>query len=216
MGTKMGPSIASMFVGYLEELMFAQYNLTIPLLYKRYINDIVGAATCTRQELQTFIDFVANFHPSLKFTHVIYDTAVTFLDLQLSGREKSIKSDIHFKDTDSHSYLLYHSSHPPSCKNTIPYSQLLRARRICTDDEDFLEVSKEIKDFFMEQKYPSHVNEAANDRMENVDRPAALQPSQSRQSDRIPLIGFAVPSFNLPHSSYHLTKLQNSHDWPQH
>ena len=55
MGTKMGPSIACLFLGYLEELMFALFKRTTPILYKRYIDDIIGAASCTLQELKTFI-----------------------------------------------------------------------------------------------------------------------------------------------------------------
>ena len=46
-------------------------------------------------------------------------------------------TSVHFKPTDSHSYLLYSSSHPSHVKNTIPYSQFLRLRCLCSDDSDF-------------------------------------------------------------------------------
>ena len=45
MGTKMGPSVACIFMGYLEELFFADYEHSTPMLYRRYIDDIVGAAS---------------------------------------------------------------------------------------------------------------------------------------------------------------------------
>ena len=38
MGTKMGPNSKCLFVGYLEEKMFAEYNCPVPDLYKRYID----------------------------------------------------------------------------------------------------------------------------------------------------------------------------------
>ena len=44
---------------------------------------------------------------------------------------------MHYKPTDSHSYLLYSSSHPSHVKNSIPYSQFLGLRRLCSDDSDF-------------------------------------------------------------------------------
>ena len=44
---------------------------------------------------------------------------------------------MHYKPTDSHSYLLHSSSHPAHVKNYIPYSQFLRLRRLCSDDTDF-------------------------------------------------------------------------------
>ena len=39
--------------------------------------------------------------------------------------------------TNSHSYLLYSSSHPSHVKNSIPFSQFLRLRRLCSNDSDF-------------------------------------------------------------------------------
>ena len=40
-------------------------------------------------------------------------------------------TSVHYKPTDSHSYLLYSSSHPSHVKNYIPYSQFLWPRRLC-------------------------------------------------------------------------------------
>ena len=43
-----------------------------------------------------------------------------------------------------HSYLLYSSSH---VKNSIPYSQFLRLRRLCSEDSDFSLKSEEMCEF---------------------------------------------------------------------
>ena len=124
MGTKMGPSVACLTMGHFEEQLFSQYTGARPFLYKRYIDDIVGVATGTRQDLESFIQFVGSLCPFLKFTHCISDTSVVFLDLQLSISDRKIQSNLHFKPTDSHNYLLYPSNHPKSCTKSIPYSQL--------------------------------------------------------------------------------------------
>ena len=50
-------------------------------------------------------------------------------------------------DTDSHSYLLFSSSHPNLSKQSIPYFQFLRLRRLCSDDKDFEIKSLETKTF---------------------------------------------------------------------
>ena len=63
-GSRMGPNYACLFVGYVEQQIREQYTGFIPQLHKRYIDDIVGAASCRRDELNDFIDFVSNFHPS--------------------------------------------------------------------------------------------------------------------------------------------------------
>ena len=44
--------------------------------------------------------------------------------------------------TASHSHLLYSSLHPSHVKNSIPYSPLLRLRRLCCEDSDFLRSTK--------------------------------------------------------------------------
>ena len=131
MGTKMGHSVACIFMGYFEELFFTDYEHSTPMLYKRYIDDIVGAASCPEEELKCFIDHVTNINPSIKYTYTISNNTVTFLDLQLTIDNNHIKSCVHFKHTDSHNYLLFSSSHPPSCKQSIPFSQLLRIKRCC-------------------------------------------------------------------------------------
>ena len=131
----MGPSVACIFMGYLEELFFADYEHSTPMLYRRYIDDIVGAASCPEEELQCFIDHLTNFNSSIKYTYAISNNTVTFLDIQLTIDNNHIKSCAHFKPSDSHNYLLFSSRHPPSCKQSIPFSQFLRIKRCCSDNE---------------------------------------------------------------------------------
>ena len=110
------------------------------MLYRRCIDDIVGAASCPEKELQCFIDHATNFYPSIKYTYGISNNTVTFLDLQLTIDNNHIKSCVHFEPTDSHNYLLFSSSHPPSCKHSIPFSQMLQINR-CTDNYDVIMIS---------------------------------------------------------------------------
>ena len=75
MGTKMGPSCANLFVGYI------QYNDPKPELYRRYIDDCVGATFFPIEELNQFTTAVNSFHPALKFTWETSDTnSLAFLD----------------------------------------------------------------------------------------------------------------------------------------
>ena len=61
---------------------------------------------------------------------------------------------VYYKSTDSHSSLLYSSSHPSQVKNSIPFSQFLRLRRLCSDDSDFSNKSEVIYQFFNKRGYP--------------------------------------------------------------
>ena len=78
MGSKMGPNYACLFIGYLEQQIREQYTGFTPQLQNRYIDDIVGAASCRREEREVFIGFISNFHPTLKFTSTIIQTELPF------------------------------------------------------------------------------------------------------------------------------------------
>ena len=103
----------------------------------------MGAASGTTEY------FLNNFHTGLKFTWAISDDKLPFLDLYLTPSSNRLITTIHYKETDSHSYLNYSSSHPVRCKNSIPYSQFLRLRRICSEEEDFTTRSEEMTSFFI-------------------------------------------------------------------
>ena len=186
MGTRMGPSYANLFVGYVEHQFFNQYNGPKPELYGRYIDDCIGAISSSREELDQFITSVNSFHPALKYTWEISETSLAFLDIKVSIRGNVLCTSVHYKPTDSHSYLLYSSSHPSHVKNSIPYSQFLRLRRLCSDDSDFSSKSEEMCQFFEKRGYPVSVVKAGHHRAQQFDRQSSLQTSQKDKNDRIP------------------------------
>ena len=175
MGTKMEPSYANLFVGYIEPEFFNQYNGPKPELYRRYVDDCVGATSSTREELNQFITAVNSFHPALKYTWEISNTSLAFLDFKLFIEGNGSCTSVHYKPTDSHSYLLYSSSHPSHVKNSIPYSQLLRLCRLCSEDSDFSLKSEEMCHFFYKRGYPASVVQAGHHRAQQIDRQSALQ-----------------------------------------
>ena len=63
MGSKMGPNYACLFVGYIEERIRSAYTGFVPQLHKRYIDDVVGAAQCSRLDLDDFIYYVSSRAP---------------------------------------------------------------------------------------------------------------------------------------------------------
>ena len=84
--TKMGPSYANLFVGYVEHKFFNQYNGPKPELYRRYIDDCIGATSSSREDLNQFITAVNSFHPALKYTWEISDTSLAFLDIKFLSK----------------------------------------------------------------------------------------------------------------------------------
>ena len=78
MGTKMGPSYANLFVGFMENKFFSNYHGAKPDLYKRYIDDCVSATSSSREELNQFINSVNSFHTALKYTWEIFRKFISF------------------------------------------------------------------------------------------------------------------------------------------
>ena len=120
----------------LEERMLeaAPYK---PFSWLRFIDDIEMKWTDTSEHLDTFLEFINNFHPSIKFTANISETSNIFLDTTSTLANGQIHFDLHTKETDSHLYLLPSSCHPRHCFNAIPYGLSTGIRRICSDDKTF-------------------------------------------------------------------------------
>ena len=148
LGSKMDSNYACLLVGYVEGRIASQYHGFVPPLPKRYIDDVIGVACCSRVELENYIHFVSNFHPALQFRHTISDTELSFLDITLRITNDHISTTIYYKDTDTHTYLHHQSSHPSHWKKGLPPSEFLRLRRLCSEDLDFLEKGGEMLSFF--------------------------------------------------------------------
>ena len=187
MGSKMGPSYANFFVGFIEKQFFDKFDGTKPELYRRYIDDCFGATSRSRQELDYFITSVNSFHPALKYTCVVSECSIAFLDINVPISGNQLSTSIHYKPTDSHSYLLHSSSHPAHVKNFIPYSQFLRRRRLCSDNTDFSEKEEEMCQFFKTRGYPDPVIHNSKHRAQSVNPQSAPLSSHNKPEGRIPL-----------------------------
>ena len=138
----MGPSYANLFVGYIENKFFSNYHGPKPDLYKRYIDDCVSTTSTIRKELNEFITSVNSFRPALKCTCEISENSLVFLAIKFSINDNGLSTSVHYKPADSHNYLLHSSPRPKHVKNAIPFSQVLRLRRRCSDDANLTKARK--------------------------------------------------------------------------
>ena len=65
---KWGTSGTNLIVSYTEHQFFNRYNGPEPELYRRFIDDCIGATSSIREELSQLITAVNSFHPALKYT----------------------------------------------------------------------------------------------------------------------------------------------------
>ena len=64
-----------------------------------------------------------------------------------------LQATLYKKSTDRQIYFHANSEHPRSLKESIPYSQALRAKRICSTNSEFETHINTIKDQFVTRGY---------------------------------------------------------------
>ena len=126
--------------------------------------------TMTKLDLLNWMSHLQNLHPAVEYTWNISYTSVTFLDVTFYVENNTLKTSIHYKETDAHSYLRYDSFHPDKCKNAIPYSQMLRLRKLISDENVFEERIEEMEKFFQHHLYPQNILDEAKNRVSKVNR----------------------------------------------
>ena len=85
MGSPLAPVLANIFMGFHESKWLNEYNLNKPKFYLRYVDDILAAFENEKDSL-SFLNFLNNRHPSIKFTiEKQINHYIAFLDVFISG-----------------------------------------------------------------------------------------------------------------------------------
>ena len=138
MGTKCAVIYANLFMSHFEEIHIYDLIRNHCPFYKRFIDDIFLLWNGTLDELELFISTLNNAHPTIKFDAKYSKTSIEFLDTRIyKSPEGKLQTTLYTKPTDRQSYLHSKSYHPQSCKRSIAYSQALRIRRICSENDEF-------------------------------------------------------------------------------
>ena len=140
-----------------------------------------------KKNWKRFIGFVNSFHPALKFTWEISETSVTFLDINISVQDNKLATSVHYK-THRFAQLLTVLVFPPISRqrlnSVLPIfsDSVGSAAKIQTLNSKCDEMSN----FFSERGYPDSILSKALNRVQNVNRESALEPSASDNEERIP------------------------------
>ena len=128
MGTTMAPSDANFFMGKLEKQII-QYSPQKPLSWSSFIDDIYMKWIDSKENLHCLFDHANNVHSTIKFTHKTSRTNIWMLTIPMK-----MVFDIYNKPRDEHQYLFPQSCHPKYFTKSIPYSQALRIKCICSNE----------------------------------------------------------------------------------
>ena len=190
MGTHVAPSYANLFLAKFDTDALTRVPHQ-PHTCWRFIDDIFMIWTHTEDELRTFITYLNNIHPTIKFTSSHPATSISFLDVKVSlSQFGMVETDLSTKPTDKHQYLLQSSCHPLHTKRAIPFSLALRLRRICSSDESFTLRANELIQYLNDSGYNLSFLRKEIQRVHAITRNETLKPSQTTtsQPSRVPLV----------------------------
>lgn len=196
MGTRMAPSYANLYMGSLET-KFLNSQILKPLTWLRFIDDIFMIWPHSLQTLNTFLSQLNSFS-SLRFTHEISKTNITFLDVDITYNNHNISTSVHFKDTNKLQYLHYSSCHPSHTKRSIPHSLSIRGKRICNNSTSLAKYQGKIFNGLCRRDYPPNFLHKHMNRPSNT--PNAIH---TQQQNSLRLI---IPYFHGAHKIQNLLK----------
>ena len=88
-------------------------------------------------KLTQFLIDLNTKHDSIKFDYETSTKSIALLDnLAYIDENRHLQTTLYTKPTYTHNYLHSKSSHPRDLKDSLPYSQALRIKRICSQNNE--------------------------------------------------------------------------------
>lgn len=116
-----------------------------------------------------FHEFMNQLNDAVKFTLVWSKEKFFFLDILVSIHDSRLITELFQKPTDKNTLLHYSSSHPRAMVQSLPFSQFLRAKRIVSKKEKWLETAAKMTNDFRDRGYPSSLIQKQFDRVNDMD-----------------------------------------------
>jgi len=182
MGTRMAPAYANIYMYTIEKAILS----TSPeiIFWKRFIDDVICVFEETSPNTQQqLIDKANNITPEIQFTtEGNTEQGTNFLDTNIKIVNGSIRVAPYIKPTDKRLYVRHDSNHPSHQKNNIAYSQALRLRRICSEEEDYTTHTNLLKEAMIKRGYEENKIQPKIDLCKKMNRDTLLDTTQPPQT----------------------------------
>jgi hypothetical protein len=151
MGCAFGGSYASIFLGEWEERALRLEKA--PVLWLRFIDDILGVWTFSELDLLSFVNTVNSFNSNVQVTLSHSRSSVRFLDLEVYRDGGRCGYRTGFKPTDSFKILTSDSYHPPHVFKGIVFGNLYRFVTHSSTYHDFVFTKRLVQRHWRNQGY---------------------------------------------------------------
>ena len=140
----------------------------------------------TKAELITFIKDLNEKYKTIKFNFQVSRRVIAFLDAMLYKDENNnIQTTLYRKPTDQQAFLHAKSEHPRSLKSSIPYSQALRLKTICSTSTEFDKNCAAIKQKFLDRQYKEEVLDEQIKKVDRTERKGLFTCKEKNNKNRI-------------------------------
>ena len=110
---------------------------------------------------------------------------ISYLDLWIIKEGNQLYTDLYTKPTDRNTLLKADSYHPLHLKNSLPYSQLCRVKRICTRENDFDRNAEMMLNKFRTRGYKENTLTTAKSKIDKKNRDEFLKTSPKKSNNSI-------------------------------
>lgn len=115
-----------------------------------------------------------NANEHIKFTHVIENKKIPFLDVLVQIEGDEIKTNVYTKSTDRNNYLHFKSFHQASLKKHLPFSQFISLKRITSNVTETSEIIENHAAKFLKRGYPRAIVEESICKVNTLERSSLL------------------------------------------
>ena len=186
MGSPLGPTLANIFMGYIELKVIPTFKNK--LVYLRYVDDCF---VLVRREkiMDEFFNVLNNAHEAINFTiEKEKNDELAFLDVLVKRKENRFLTTVYRKKTFTGCYLNFQSSCSLKRKINLIRTLCHRAHRICSP-ELLLNEIKQIKLLLNKNGYPQElVNKTIQLHLKNLDKTKTIGPKKFTVTLKVPFI----------------------------
>ncbi len=180
MGTPVAPTLANLFMGKLEANALNSWPGTQPLIWLRYIDDILMLFDDSVEELQKLLQHLNSQLSTVKFTAEWSSDSVNYLDITLYKGERFREEgrlDVkpYTKAINQHSYLHYSSAHPKCNLQGVVRGEIIRMLRRCSSPQTFATSMEELEQWFVARGYPRRMVRSIADQVDFSQRTERLK-----------------------------------------
>ena len=195
MGTPKAVNFANLFMSKFESDMLNDYEAQYgcrPAYWARFVDDVFFIWTGDEASSKVFLNFCNNYSKSqnrkssIRFTSTYSKQRVVFLDTIVHLESNQLYTELCSKPTSAHQYLHRTSFHHVSLIKSLPKSQFIRIRRICSKLSDYKHHTNVFVHYFAargfnRRKLESMANLVSQmNRDDLLNKPAEKEASQNR------------------------------------